>query len=57
MFSLKCVYTHILIVIKLKELIFVIYTIMLQTGNVHLLEMRLLETGFLSRFQNKKSRF
>ncbi len=29
----------------------------LKLGNVHLLEMRLLETGFLSRFQNKKSRF
>ena len=26
-------------------------------GNVHLLELRLLETGYLIRFQNKKSRF
>ena len=27
------------------------------TGNGELLELRLLETGFLSRFQNKMSRF
>jgi hypothetical protein len=27
------------------------------TGDNHLLEIRLLKTGFLSRFQNKMSRF
>ena len=30
---------------------------MFKSGNGELLELRLLETGFLSRFQNKMSRF